>query len=123
MQQMLSALDHGRAVGLFRDVNDAFHPQQVRSEILLQGIEQQPQRFARDRLLADKAERGDIAVVQVVMVMIRVVVVVMLMVFVGLLVGGGIEPGTRVGLGVGGIEALGAQEGSGPLPPLPAREG
>ena len=75
MQQMLRALDHGRTVRLLGDVHDAFHSQQVRSEILLQGIEQQPQRLARDRLLADKAERGDIAVVQVVMVVIRVIVV------------------------------------------------
>ena len=36
--------------------------------------------------------------------------IVIVMMRVGLLVGGGIEPGARIGLGVGRIEALGAQQ-------------
>ena len=43
-----------------------------------------------------------------VMVMIGVVAVMMVPVFVNLFVGGGIEPGARVGLGVARIETLSA---------------
>ena len=73
VQQVLRALDHRRAAGLFGDIHDAFHAQQIGPEILLQGVEQEPQRLARDRRLAHEAERGDIAVVQVVMIVIVVI--------------------------------------------------
>ena len=65
---MLRALDHRRPVRLLGDMDDAFHPQQIGAKILLQRVEQQLQRLARDRLLADETERGDVAVVQAVMV-------------------------------------------------------
>ena len=103
MQEMLCALDHRRALGLLGDVDDAFHPQEVRSEILLQGVEQQPQRFARDRLVADEAERGNVAVVQMVMIVV-VMIVMRVIVLVDVLVGGGVEPGACVGFGIAGVE-------------------
>src|SRR5690242_3802067 len=59
VQEMLRPLDHRRAVRLLGDMDETFHAQQIGPEILLQGVEQQPQRLARDRLLADEAERGD----------------------------------------------------------------
>ncbi len=80
VQQMLRALDHRRTVRLFRDVDDALHPQKIGAEILLQGVEQQPQRLARDRLIAHEAERGDVAIVQAVMVMMIVVAMIVVMV-------------------------------------------
>ena len=99
MQELLRALDHRRTVGLFGDIDDAFDAQEIGPEILLQGVEQQAQRLARDRLVAGEAERGDIAVVQVVMVVIVMIAIVpvMMIVFVMVFVGGGIEPGARVG--------------------------
>src|SRR5436190_1556610 len=97
----------------------AVHP--VGPEILLQGVEQQAQRLARDRLLADEAERGDIAVVQAVMIVVCVtvgmrVIVAMLVALAGrmlaavpLLVGGGVEPGARGGTGAARIKTRGPQ--------------
>ena len=109
MQKVLRALDHRRAIRLFGDIDDAFHAQKIGPEILLQGVEQEAERLARDRRLADEAERGDVAVMQVMMIVIVVImIVVMMMMRVGLFVGGGIEPGARVGFGVARIEALGA---------------
>jgi len=71
---MLGALDHGRTVGFLGDMDDTFHPQQTRAEVLLQSVEQQAQRFTRDRLLAHEAERRDVAVMQaVVMIVMNVV--------------------------------------------------
>jgi len=61
---MLSALDHRRPFGLIGDMDDPFHPQQIGTEVLLQCIEQQLQRLARDRRFTDKTERGDVAVVR-----------------------------------------------------------
>ena len=55
LQQVLGTLDDRRTTGLFGDVRDALHAQRVRP-ILLQGIEEEAQRLARDRLLAHKAE-------------------------------------------------------------------
>ena len=111
VKELLGALDHGRAIGILGDIDDAFHPQKIGPEILLQGVEQQPQRFARDRLVAGEAERSDIAVVQVVMIVvgIAIVLVMMIMPIIMLLVSGGVEPGARVGPGVGRIEAIAAQ--------------
>ena len=62
MQQMLRALDYRRPVRLLGDIDDAFDPQKVGPEILLQRVEQKAQRLARNRLVAGKAERGDVAV-------------------------------------------------------------
>ena len=45
----------------------------------------------------------------IVVIMIVIAMRMIVMVRVILLIGGGIEPGARVGLGVGGIEPLGAQ--------------
>ena len=111
VQELLRALDHRRAVGLFGDIHDAFDAQQIGPEILLQGVEQQAERLARDRLVAGEAERGDIAVVQMVMIVVVVIgiVPVMMIVFVMVLVGGGIEPGARVGFAVG-IETVARAE-------------
>ena len=103
---------------LLGDLHDAFDAQQIGPEILLQRFEQQPQRLARDRVVAHEAERGDVAVVQTVMLVMRVVVigrvaamrVRVMMRLVLLRIGGGIEPSAGVGLGVGGVEAAGAQE-------------
>jgi hypothetical protein len=39
-------------VGLFGDMDNAFHSQQIGTQVLLQGLKQQPQRLARDGLLA-----------------------------------------------------------------------
>ena len=50
MQEMLHALDHRRPVRFLGNVNDAFHSQQVGAEVLLQGVEQEAQRLARNRL-------------------------------------------------------------------------
>jgi hypothetical protein len=108
VQKMLRALDHRGAIGFFRDIDDALHTQQVRPEILLKRIEQKPQRLARDRLVAREAERGDVAIVQMVTIVIGVIIVAVIMpvarvvmVRVGMLIGLGIEPGARVGLGIG----------------------
>ena len=99
MQEMLHALDDRRPVRFLGDVDDAFHPQQIGTEILLQGVEQQPQRLARDGLFADETERCDVAVVQAVLVVVLIVTVMRMVVVIGpLLVGGGIEPRTHVGL-------------------------
>ena len=117
VQEVLRALDHGRPAGFLGDIHDALHPQQVGTEILLQGVEQKAQSLARNRCLAHEAERGDIAIVEVMVVVIMVVIMIVRMavcmiviVVVLLLIGGGIEPGACIGLGVGRIEALGAQQ-------------
>ena len=96
MQQVLRTLNHCRAIRLFGDVDQAFDPPQIGSEILLQRVEEKSQCLARNRLVAGKAERGDVAVVQVMMIVCVIIIVVMMMMRVGLLVGGGIEPGARV---------------------------
>ena len=46
----------------------------------------------------------------IVVIMIVIAMCMIVMMRVGPLVGGGIEPGARIGLGVGRIEPLGAQE-------------
>ena len=79
VEEMLRALDHRRAIGLFGDINDALHPQEVRPEILLKRIEQKPQRFARDRRITREAERGDVAIVQMVVIVIFVIMAVTVM--------------------------------------------
>src|SRR6516162_9324768 len=108
MQKMLGALDHRRALRLFGDIDDALHAQKVWPKILLKRVEQQPQRFARDWLVAGEAERGDVAIVQMVMIVIVVIMIVaivrMMMMRVGVLIGRGIEPCARIGFGVGGVE-------------------
>ena len=111
MQEMLRALNHRRPARLFGDVDDAFHAQKVRSEILLQGVKQKSQRLARDRLFAREAERGDVAIVQVVMIVVMIVSVMRVMMMrIRRFVRGGIEPRACVGFGVVRIEPLGAKQ-------------
>ncbi len=111
MQELLRALDHCRTVRLLGDIYDAFDAKEIGPEILLQGVEQQAERLARDRLVSGEAERGDIAVVQMVMIVVVVIgiVPVMMIVFIMVFVGGGIEPGARVGFAVG-IETVASAE-------------
>ena len=117
MQQMLRTLDDGRPVRLLGHVDDAFHPQQVGAEILLQCVEQETQRLARDRLLAYETERRDIAVVQAVVMpgggMVGVLMMGMIVARRALLVGGGIQPGPRIGFRVGRIETGRTQQSAG----------
>src|SRR5262249_61666495 len=68
VQEMLRSLDYGGALGLLGNVDDTLHAQQIGAEIPLQGVEQQPQRLARDRFFPHEAKRSDVAVVQGVMV-------------------------------------------------------
>ena len=75
MQKMLGALDHRRAIGIFGDIDDAFHAQKIRPEILLKRVEQKPQSFARDGFVAREAEGGDVAIMQMVMIVTMIVTV------------------------------------------------
>src|SRR5262249_56158970 len=99
-QEMLRALDHGRTVGFLDDMDDTFHPQQTRAEVLLQSVEQQAQRFTRDRLLAHEAERRDVAVMQAVVMIVMGVIVVLVRPIMSIvpLIGGWIEPSAHVRL-------------------------
>ena len=114
VQQVLRALNHCRAIRLFGDVDQAFDPQQIRSEILLQRVEEKSQCLARNRLVAGKAERGNVAVVQVMMIVCVIIMAVRMRVsvFVALLVGGGIEPGANVAGFAAGGERVTAQDGA-----------
>ena len=48
VQEMLGALNDRRPVGFLGDMDDALHTQQIGAEILLDRIEQQPQRLLRE---------------------------------------------------------------------------
>ena len=108
MQKMLRALDHRRPVRLLGDIDQAFHPQKIRPEILFQRVEQKLQRVARGRLVADEGERGDVAVVMMVVVVIVIVVVIVVVIV--MLVGGKVQPVLRRRVACGRVEAGAAQE-------------
>ena len=116
MQEVLGALDHRGPIRFFGNIHDAFDAQQIGPEVLLERIEQEPQCLARDRLVAGKAERGDIAVVKVVMIVAGVIVVMIVGVVIvpvvsiggSAFVGLSVEPGADVGTGIAGIEPIGA---------------
>ena len=115
MQQVLRALEFtpgrsGSSATLIRPLTRS----RLGPEILLQRVEEKSQCLARNRLVAGKAEGGNVAVVQVMMIVCVIIMAVRMRVsvFVALLVGGGIEPGASVAGFAAGGERVTAQDGA-----------
>jgi len=62
MEHVLHAVDHGRAAGTFRDVDQAFQPQQSRAAMLGHHLEEEAERRRMQRLFAAQAEGVDVPV-------------------------------------------------------------
>ena len=71
MIHVLHAVNHCRAVRLFRDVDDSFHAQQIGAAVLRQRGEQQRQRHGAQRLLTHHAKTRDVVLMMVMRVTAR----------------------------------------------------